>query len=297
MSEKTYAYFRKDTFVSEGYSVFCHVDPDCAKKTKRILFDDRPASEVPADAVRIDEGYATLDAAHRIYGWLTEDGTIHVWTNADVIRLTDKDTRCLYSRMKETEEIDLSRIDTLEVTDMSYMFASCSGLKALDLSPFDTSRVTDMSYMFSGCSKLKSLDVSSFDTSKVTGMSLMFQGCKSLTFLNASSFDTSKVTDMSFMFSGCSRLKSLDLSSFDTSQVTYMAYMFAGCSKLASLDMSSFDVSDETAMDEAFFRCGKLKEITVSDRWKRTDVVPGVSLIRKDPAKRRKAIRREGLER
>lgn len=297
MSEKTYAYFRKDAFVPEGRSVFCHVDPGYVKKTKRILFDDRSASEVPTDAVRIDEDYATPDAAHRIYGWLTDDGTMHVWTNADVIRLTDKDTRCLYSHMKETEEIDLSRIDTSEVTDMSYMFASCSGLKALDLSQFDTSRVTDMSYMFSGCSKLKSLDVSSFDTSKVTGMSLMFQGCKSLTILNVSSFDTSKATDMSFMFSGCSRLKSLDLSSFDTSQVPYMSYMFAGCSKLASLDISSFDVSDETAMNEAFLRCGKLKEITVSDRWKRTSGVSGVSLVRNAPAKRHRAPRREDLER
>lgn len=133
MTEKTYACFRKDTFVPEGYSVFCHVDPDCGEKTKRILFDDCPASEVPADAARIDEDYATPDAERRIYGWLTEDGTMHVWTDADAIRLTDEEAGCLYSNMYKAEEISLSRIDTSELTTMNSMFYDCAKLKSLDL--------------------------------------------------------------------------------------------------------------------------------------------------------------------
>ncbi len=44
--------------------------------------------------------------------------------------------------------IDLSALDTSEVTNMSYMFAGCSSLTSLDLSNFDTSKVTDMSGMF-----------------------------------------------------------------------------------------------------------------------------------------------------
>ena len=47
---------------------------------------------------------------------------------------------------------------------MSGMFYGCSSLASLDLSSLDTSQVTGMSYMFSGCSSLASLDVSGLDT-------------------------------------------------------------------------------------------------------------------------------------
>jgi surface protein len=76
--------------------------------------------------------------------------------------------------------MDLSKLDTSNVTDMSETFIGCSSLTSLDVSSFDTSKVTDMGELFSGCSSLTSLDLSSFDTSKVTSMSWMFDGCTSL---------------------------------------------------------------------------------------------------------------------
>ena len=63
---------------------------------------------------------------------------------------------------------------------MSAMFESCFGLTSLDVSNLDTSQLTNMGYMFSSCSKLTSLDLSNFDTSKVTDMYAMFSGCASL---------------------------------------------------------------------------------------------------------------------
>ena len=62
---------------------------------------------------------------------------------------------------------------------MHAMFASCAGLKSLDLTPLDTSNVTDMSSMFEECG-LTSLDLSPLDTSKVNDMSYMFHYCTSL---------------------------------------------------------------------------------------------------------------------
>ena len=291
MSGKTFAYFRKDTFVSEGYSVFCHVDPDCGEKTKRILFDDCQASEVPTDAKRLDADYANPDAERRICAWLTNDGVMHVWTDADRMRITDE-CRMMFAGMDNVSRIDTSRFDTSKMTDMSYMFSGCKELTSLDLSSFDTSQVTDMNQMFDNCPGLKSLDLSSFDTSKVTDMSWMFVRSASLTSLDVSSFDTSQVTDMSYMFYDCSGLTSLNVSSFDTSKVTNMRRMFSGCSGLASLDLSSFEVSDETAMNETFSWCSGLK-VAVGDRWKRSNDVPGVSIVRKGLAKRRKAARDE----
>ena len=190
--------------------------------------------------------------------------------------------------------IDLSALDTSEVTNMSGMFSRCSSLTNLDVSNFDTSKVTNMSFMFYECSSLTSLDVSTFDTSnvtnmqemfacednhqmdieeinvsnfdtsKVTNVSGMFAGCSQLTSLNVSNFDTSKVTNMSGMFYDCNVLTSLDLSNFNTSKVTNMSTMFAGCSKLINLDVSKFDTSQVTDMAGMFSSCSSLTNLDVS---------------------------------
>ena len=163
--------------------------------------------------------------------------------------------------------IDLSALDTSEVTNMQGMFAGCSSLTSLDVSSFDTSKVTDMSAMFDRCGGLTSLDVSNFNTSKVTNMSNMFRECSSLTSLDLSKFDTSKVTNMSNMFFLCDDLKSLDLSGFDTSKVTNMSNMFSmeySFGSLTSLDLSSFDTSKVTDMSAMFERCSGLTSLDLS---------------------------------
>ena len=86
--------------------------------------------------------------------------------------------------------IDVTNLDTSQVTNMSEMFIGCENLTTLDVSHFDTSKVTDMNYMFGECNGLTSLDLSHFDTSKVTNMSNMFNYCESLTSLDASKWNT-----------------------------------------------------------------------------------------------------------
>ena len=78
------------------------------------------------------------------------------------------------------KNLNVSNLDTSQVTNMSNMFYACMGLTSLDLSNFDTSKVTNMSNMFEWCSKLTSLDLSNFNTSQVTTMDGMFIGCESL---------------------------------------------------------------------------------------------------------------------
>ena len=202
-----------------------------------------------------------------------------------------------FGRFSKMTSIDLSALDTSEVTDMNVMFSGCNKLTSLDVSNFDTSKVTNMSGMFSMCCSLTSLDLSSFDTSQVTYMSNMFSGfgdfpggieeinlssfdtskvtdmshmferCISLTSLDLSNFDTSKVTDMSSMFEDCGSLTSLDVSNFDTSEVTNMSGMFSSCSSLTNLDLRSFDTSKVTDMHWMFDSCSKLTQITVSNKW------------------------------
>ena len=97
---------------------------------------------------------------------------------------------------------------------MIYYFAIFNKMTSIDLSALDTSEVTNMNSMIGGCSSLISLDVSNFDTSKVTDMGYMFAECRSLTSLDVSKFDTSKVTNMKDMFCNCPAWDTVDHKKF-----------------------------------------------------------------------------------
>ncbi len=143
-------------------------------------------------------------------------------------------------------------------TDSSDLFSDLNNIETLDLTYLDTSQVTNMRSMFS-YSKIKTLDLSNFDTSKVTNMSYMFYNCPNLTNINLSSFNTSKVTNMNMMFCSCSNLTTLDLSSFDTSNVTDMGFMFESNKNLTSIKYGKkFVVNDETEIGSMFFGTDKL---------------------------------------
>ena len=175
--------------------------------------------------------------------------------------------RSMFCGCKSLTGLDLSSFDTRNVTNMHHMFGDSESLTNLDLSSFDTKSVTDMSFMFLNCDSLTSLDLSSFDTRNLTIMYGMFSGCESLTSLDLSSFDTRNVTDMagmSILFEGCKSLTSLDLSSFDTRNVTDMSRMFSGCESLTSLDLSSFDTRNVTNMNRMFCSCKSLTSLDLS---------------------------------
>ena len=186
----------------------------------------------------------------------------------------------LFSRLDYLVSIDLSGLDTSQVTDMSSMFAGCESLTSVDLSGLDTSKVTDMSNMFGwvgwsySCPSLVSVNLSGLDTSKVTNLAGMFAGCRSLVSIDLSGWDTSRVTDMSKMFSGCESLKALDLSRLDTSSVVSMHEMFENCTSLASLNLSGWDTSKVTDMSSMFRYCSSLASLDLSglDTSKVTDM-------------------------
>ena len=108
----------------------------------------------------------------------------------------------------------------------------------------NTPEVTNMAYMFASCRKLQSLDVGKFNTAKVTNMSFMFGGCAAMTSLDVSSFNTAKVTDMSDMFYYCRNLKTICVGSgWNTDAVTYSSQMFDGCTKLVGGKGTTYDAN------------------------------------------------------
>ena len=162
----------------------------------------------------------------------------------------------------------LEYLNTANVTDMSYMFSSCSSLTSLDVTHFNTAKVTNMNKMFSNCSALTSLDVTNFNTANVTNMSSMFSNCLSLTSLYLTNFNTEKVTNMSSMFFSCLSLTTIYASSkFVTPLVTNSSKMFYDCEKLKGEEVCTNDkATDKTyAKIEGGYFSGGIPRVKYAD--------------------------------
>ena len=143
-----------------------------------------------------DEVLNTGDEAPGWYDWHHDD--VYLRDNCtkvvfeDGFHYSQPTSLCKwFYNFKKLRNIEgLYNLNTSEVTNMSYMFAGCSGYgylssisgypNTLNLHGFDTQKVTDMSYMFYGCENLYTVDLSSFNTANVTDLSEMFNGCSSL---------------------------------------------------------------------------------------------------------------------
>lgn len=146
--------------------------------------------------------------------------------------------------LSQATSIDITGIDTRNVTNMHGMFYDSKATVITGLETIDTSKVTNMRSMFIN-SKASKLNLETFDTSKVTNMGNMFAGVNLTEPLNLSNFDTSNVTDMSSMFY-LSAMKKMDISNFNTKNVTSMNGMFQSTT-IDKLDLRNFDISNVTA--------------------------------------------------
>ena len=143
---------------------------------------------------------------------------------------------------------------TVNNTDYHELFSN-SNMSELDLSTLDTSNVTTMAFMFNNCNSLSYLNISNFNTGNVMAMNQMFYCCYLLNYLEISSWDVCNVTDMNSMFQDCG-LYSLDLSGwYNTYNVQDMSYMFSGCGSLSELNLSNFDMSSVYNTDDMFANC------------------------------------------
>ena len=170
-----------------------------------------------------------------------------VWSNAKLTTARD-----MLKDLRNVIEIDLSKFDSSEITDMNFMFQRDHSLTSINLNNFNTTKVKRMECMFYECIQLTELDLSSFDTSNVEEMRLMFFGCQKLISLNIESFETSNVLNMEYLFFQCFALQSFSIRNFDTSKVQKMNYMFFQCNSLTSLDLTNFKTNSLIEMDNMF---------------------------------------------
>ena len=194
----------------------------------------------------------------------------------------------------DVQQLNIQNLKTSNVTDMSYMFASCTASNISASDNFDTSNVTNMSYMFYDTNISNRTGFTSIfdylDTSKVTNMSYMFYRTTGYDTYKTITLNTSNVTDMSYMFAEGTNLFNVDVSKFNTSKVvnmsnmfnnnkstslnisrfnttnvTDMSYMFDGCTELTSLDIGGWVTSNVTTMERIFNNCKKIQSLTLTN--------------------------------
>ncbi len=183
-----------------------------------------------------------------------------------------KSTNGMFSCSVATK-IDVSKLDTNNVTDMSFMFNNCKDLSEIvGLDKFNTIKVTNMSYMFYKCKNLINIDLNSFNTSKVTNMAYMFAKCDDL--CKSKSYDPvaiegleqlniACVEDMSYMFHDCKNIRRIVLNGANKGVVKNMKGMFEGCSKLEKFYGYNLDTSNVESMESMFKGCKYLEKVYI----------------------------------
>lgn len=228
----------RETFYYYTEAEKIYLNPDC--KSMFASVDYEKIDLTPFDSSKVT---STYDMFSNLYG--TKEIDFSKFNTSNVTNMG----RMFYKN--STPKLNLSNFDTRNVIYMNAMFMEAWGIEELNLSSFDTSNVWFMGNMFKNTHKLKNLDVHHFNTQKVKHMQYMFYG-SGATSLDLSHFDTSKVEDMSKMFAEMANITELDLSNFDTSNVKDMSRMFDHTAELRTLDLSNFDTSKVTDFSKMF---------------------------------------------
>jgi surface protein len=154
---------------------------------------------------------------------------------------------------------DISNWDTLNVTDMSYMFSNATAFnQSINYNPdtgaWNTSNVVYMSYMFYAANSFDNT-IDLWNTTSVTNMNGMFYEAvafnQSINYnAGIGAWNTENVTDMSYMFSGAI-LFNTEIDLWVVSNVTNMSHMFSKANSFTG-DISSWNVSKVTDMNNMF---------------------------------------------
>ena len=172
---------------------------------------------------------------------------------------------------------NLSKLNTKNITNISFMFGCCSLSNIPDISNWDTINVLNMESLFIFCNNIISLpDLSNWKTDNVTHINGMFAMCKSLkTLPDISKWNTKNVKYMNGLFGECNSLISIpDISKWNTKNVINMKGLFYGCNSLKELpDIYKWDTSNVTNMSEMFGKCSSLESVQEISSWNTSKVI------------------------
>lgn len=248
-------------FDSETKTVY-----DKAKEAKTIIIGKASDySSAVSSLTKVQCGETSNDAVYAYFDSTSSNEKLYVLADEPVV-FTDNDmvdlggqSVGLFFSCESASSIILDNIDTSAMTSMIAMFCGC-GITSIDLSKLDTSNVTDMSYFLSyEGGKLESVVFGeNFNTSKVTSMESMFNKQTKLKTLDISSFDVRKVTNMNSMFN-CTGLVTINLGNFKPESLTSCSRMFGVCDDLKTIFVDEVvDFSSVTDAGDMFLYCNSL---------------------------------------
>ena len=197
--------------------------PDSSYSSKNIKISDiniDDAKKAGVTVVEIDNAATMPDydeeilmnASKGLYAYKKNDKVFIHWTSKINELTATGSLEGAFSNFKDATSISgLDKIDTKDVTNMSYLFAGDNSLTSLDVTSFNTSKVTNMSSMFAGLRNATSIDVTGIDTKNVVTMDKLFASCSNITTIDLDVFNFNKVTDASSMFENCSSLTTINV--------------------------------------------------------------------------------------
>lgn len=164
---------------------------------------------------------------------------------------------------------DTTGVSVKAADSLRELFANCSSLNKVDLTGLNTENVTDMSYMFAGDYLLKYVGTS--DNSN----QVIFSG-------DGSKFTTKNVVTMEAMFMNMAgprdnkdSLRKLDVSSFDTTNLKETNLFAAWNKYLGEVNLGSFRgaISNDAANDDSTPLRGTdaLTKLTLGENWHARD--------------------------
>lgn len=236
-----------------------------AKQDSSHLFEYTYIDKI--DANNLDVSNVT-DGSYMFYSCANStEINVSQW-NTSKIKYFDK----MFSNCQSLAFLDVNNWDMISGCSLNGMF-SYSGITDIDLSKWDTSNISNLSNLFFNCTKLKQIDLHTWNTKSVSTCYWLFRGCSSLEFINIDGWNTCNVYDMDRMFGECSKLITIKgLNKLNTSNVQFMRLMFISDTSLKSLDLSSFDTQNCIDTSQMFRDCYNLKSIYVSDTFVMTKV-------------------------
>ena len=215
------------------------------------LFSNKPGSYTLAeflDTSKIDTS-KVKNMSNLFFLSKIKEINLDTWDTSNVTNMS------LMFDSSEAEKLNISNLNTKNVRSMNGMFSnlSTSGFKDLDLSKWDTSNVTDISRMFTLNYSTEKINVSNWDTSKITKMEDAFSGAHNLKEIKGiENWNTSNVKTIHNMFAYSENLKSLNLSKWNTSNVEDMSELFLGAEGLAYLNIENWDTGKVESFDNIF---------------------------------------------
>lgn len=176
------------------------------------------------------------------------------------------------ARSTKLEKVDLSHLDTSEITSARWMLGDDTALTEANVANWSFNNNANLTGLFGGStgdSNLQRVDMSNMDLRNVNNFNFMFENATSLSKIDGiGEWDVSNATDMTKMFSGDTALTNLDLSKWKPLNVTNMAAMFKGCSGLKSITLNwGQSTKNVQNFSEMFANDNKLQTIDGIGEW------------------------------